>query len=623
MEKLRSLAVAAILCLATAVPGAQGPREYDEVVIERDTKIPARDGIVLATDIYRPAHQSRPVSERLPILLHRTPYDKQGEGLVRQAHFFARQGYVVAVQDTRGRYKSGGVFSKYYRYDALDGYDTIEWLARLPYTDGRVGMWGTSYAAHTQADAAKMNPPALKTLVLNEGGMANAWDHAVRHGGAFELGRELTWAFTQIPAESGDPVVRKYFEREKVQDWYAALPLRKGLNPLSIAPNFEDYFLEELTHADYDDFWKGLGLNWAEYYDRTADIPMLHIGGWYDIFLRGTVDNFVNLGRLKKSPMRLIVGPWTHGGNSRTYAGDVDFGPGAALKDFTTVFHLRWFDHYLKGRPTGAELDKPVRLFVMGTGDGHKDGEGRMFHGGYWIDADGWPLPGTEFTRYYFHDGGNLSIRPPAAGASATPYTFDPRDPVPTVGGNVSGRLKDGAFDQREHPDFYGSRPPYLPLKARSDVVVFQTEPLTEDLAVIGPIEVRLFASSTAVDTDFTAKLIDVYPPSDDFPSGFDMNLADALVRASYRDSRPQRELIRPGQVYEFVIRPFPTANVFKKGHRIRVDISSSNFPRFDVNPNSGEPLGRNRRMMAADNTVYHDAAHPSLIILPVAAGKR
>jgi putative CocE/NonD family hydrolase len=255
----------------------------------------------------------------------------------------------------------------------------------------------------------------------------------------------------------------------------------------------------------------------------------------------------------------------------------------------------------------------------MGTGDGHKDANGKMFHGGFWRDADAWPLPEARVTPYFLRADGSLAKEPPAANARrSTTYTFDPHNPVPTIGGNVSGRLKDGGYDQRERPEFHGSKPPYLPLRARHDILVFQTEPLTDDVTVVGPVTVRLFASSTAVDTDFTAKLIDVYPPSEDFPRGFDLNLTDGIIRARYRGGRVKQELIKPGQVYEFSIRPFPTANVFKKGHRIRVDVSSSNFPRFDVNPNTGEPLGQHRRMTAADNTVYYTPAYPSQILLPI-----
>jgi len=604
-------------CLAWVLLAGAGIACADEVAVERDVMIPMRDGVLLATDIYRPAVDGVPVAEPLPVLLTRSPYGKSRERDAMLAEYLAGHGYIAAIQDIRGRYASQGEFTKYSVFEPPDGYDTIEWLAARPYADGRVGMWGTSYAAHAQADAAKLNPPALKVLLMNEGGMANAWDHAVRHGGAFELGRELTWAFRQIPAELDDPVVRLLFEQERVNDWYQALPFRRGLNPLSVTPEYEDYFFDEFTHSDYSDYWRKISLNWTDYYAQTADAAMLHVGGWYDIFLRGTIENYVALSRLKSSPIELLVGPWTHSGNERTYAGDVDFGAAAAITDFHTGFQRRWFDRHLKNVAT-APGHKPVRLFIMGTGDGHRDEAGRLSHGGYWTAADGWPLPDVVATPFYFHADGSLGPERPGTDGGATTFTFDPAHPVPTIGGNVSARVGDGAFDQRERADFPASRSPYLPLKARSDIVVFQSEALAEEVVVAGPIEVVLFASSSAVDTDFTAKLIDVYPPSEDFPAGFEMNLSDALVRASYRDDRHTRDLIEPGRVYRLVIRPFPTANVFKKGHRIRVDISSSNFPRFDVNPNTGEPLGASRRQVTADNSVWHDAINASHIVLPV-----
>ncbi len=591
---------------------------WPDVVVERDVMITARDGVRLATDVYRPARAGVAAAERLPVLLQRTPYGKHTARFSEVADYFAKRGYVVAVQDMRGRYASEGEFFKYHRFDAPDGYDTVEWLSGQPWSDGRVGMWGTSYGAHTQADAAKLNPPGLATMVLNQGGMANGWDHAIRRGGAFELGREMTWAWQEIPREIDDPVVRELFANESVQDWYSVLPLREGLSPLAAAPNFEAYFLNELRSSDYAEFWKGIGLNWVEYYEETADVPMIHIGGWYDIFLRGTIQSYRELSRLKSSPVRLLVGPWTHSGNTRTYAGDVDFGPEAAITDFGTDWHLRWFDHFLKGKDNEVAGAAPVRIFVMGTGDGHRTAEGRLFHGGYWTDADAWPLEGTASTPYYLRADGTLSTETPQSGPTSTTYTFDPTHPVPTLGGTVSARLRDGAFDQREREDFPASRPPYLPVRARQDVLVFQTPPLEEDVTVVGPIRVRLFVSSTAVDTDFVVRLIDVYPPSADFPTGFDMNVTDGISRMRYRNGRTTADLIEPGRVYEIEIEPFETANVFKAGHRIRVDVTSSNFPRWDVNPNTGEPLGANRRAIPADNTVWHSPERPSHVVLPI-----
>lgn len=615
-SSLARTAAALLSCAALAASTPASGQAADDYTVLRNVMVPMRDGVELATDVYRPAVDGVPVDEPRPAVLTRSPYGKDRQRDAELAVHLARHGYVAAIQDTRGRYASGGEFSKYSTQEAGDGYDTIEWLAARPYVDGRVGMWGTSYAAHTQADAAKLAPPSLKAMLLNQGGMANAWDHAVRHSGAFELGRELTWAFRQIPLDSEDPAVRQLFEQEDVTEWYSAMPLREGHSPLAVAPAYEAYFLRELTESDYTDYWRSIALNWTDYYEQTADAAMLHVGGWYDIFLRGTIENYVALSELKRSPVELLIGPWTHSGNARSHAGDVEFGPGAAIGDFHLDFHRRWFDRHLRGTPPPE--NPPIRLFLMGTGDGHRDAAGRLFHGGYWFEADRWPLPDTRPTPFYLHAGGRLDAAAPTDEQASTTYTFDPARPVPTIGGNVSARVGDGAFHQRERADFPGSAAPFLPLSSRSDVLVFQTEPLAEDVTIVGPVEVVLYASSSAVDTDFTAKLIDVYPPSEDFPGGFHMNVTDALLRASYRGDRRRRELIEPDRVYELVIRPFPTANVFKRGHRIRLDISSSNFPRFDVNPNTGEPLGRHRRTVRADNTIHHDASRPSRVLLPL-----
>ncbi len=613
-----------------AAPARAQELPYDAVRFGHDVMIPMRDGVRLATDVYRPTRAGSPVTDRLPVLLQRTPYGKEDSGLVERALFFVRHGYVVALQDLRGRYASEGAFRKYDDLSPLDGYDTVEWLASQPYTDGRVGMWGTSYGAHTQADAAKAAPPHLKALLLNFGGLSNGWMVKIRNHGAFELAQQMGWAFTQAGADH--PEVRAAFEGEPVENWYGVTPLRRGLSPLALAPDFEAYLLEEMTHADYDAYWKGPGKNWREHYEETADIPMLHVGGWYDAYCGSTLENYVALSMSKRAPQRLLMGPWVHGGNARSYSGDVEFGPAAAMPDFAGDLHLQWFDHQLKGKDTAVGSWAPIRLFVMGTGDGHKDAEGRLAHGGYWRDADAWPLPGTRPTSYYLHAEGTLDTVPPEGDAPPTTYTYDPAHPVPTIGGSFSSALKSGGYDQRERAftsprggsetGFVGSRPPYLPLRARADVLVFQTELLAADVEVIGPITVRLFVSSSAVDTDFTAKLVDVYPPSADYPSGFDLNITDGIVRARYRNGAAGPEPLTPGRIYEIEIEPFATANVFKKGHRIRIDISSSNFPRFDLNPNTGEPLGRSRRMIAADNSVYHDATHPSHVVLPIAPAR-
>ena len=433
-----------VLVLCTGSRGhAQGTPPYEALRVEHDLMIGMRDGMRMATDVYRPARNGVPVDGRFPVLLNRTPYDKGS--LAAQAETFAQHGYVVAVQDLRGRYASEGKFLKVQPADAPDGYDTIEWLAKQPWSNGKIGMWGQSFAAHAQAGAAQLNPPSLRTLVINMGGMSNAWDHGVRYRGTYEMGRQLTWAWSQLLADAPSPAVKALLTQEKVEDWYNVQPMRRGLNPLSVVPEYEGWYLDFFEHADYDAFWKDPMVNWEEHYGQTSDIPMIHIGGWYDIFLAGTFGNYSGLRKLKTAPQRVLVGPWTHSGNIRPYAGDVSFGADAAIADFYGAFHLRWFDHFLKGELTGVENDALVRLFVMGTGDGHKDVDGRLFHGGYWRDSPSWPLPGTRLVPYYFHADGSLSTARPREPNASTTYSFDPRHPVPTIGGGSSARLKDGA----------------------------------------------------------------------------------------------------------------------------------------------------------------------------------
>ena len=621
-----------------AMAEAAGRGPYDALQTETDLMVEMRDGVRLATDVYRPSREYEPVDERLPVLLHRTPYDKTSRGLVDQARWFATHGYVVVLQDTRGLYASEGSFSKYHEFDAPDGYDTIEWITGLDYAEPAVGMWGTSYGAHTQADAAKLDPPGLKTLVLTMGGLSDSWTHKVRNHGALELGQQLGWAHLQLAAVADDPEIRLRLQEEPPSDWFPDTPFQKGENPLSVAPNFEDYYLTMQNHGDYDDYYRGIGRNWVEYYDQTSDVPMLHVGGWYDSYAPGTIQSFAELSARKSSPMMLLMGPWTHGGNSRSYAGDVEFGAEAAVEDFSREFHLRWFDRQLRGQRDNDLFEEDVRLagraagavtiFVMGGGDGHRDENGRLFHGGEWRTADAWPLDDTRMIAFHLRAGGGLTPEPPGADEGSTTYTYDPEQPVPTIGGAFSGALKRGGYDQRERTfrsldggsenGFFASEVDGRRTAARPDVLVFETEPLAEDVEVIGPVTVTLWASSDATDTDFTAKLVDVYPPNDDYPEGFDLNITDGILRARYRESRERETLMTPGEVYEFEIRLFPTANLFQAGHRIRLEISSSNYPRFDVNPNTGEPLGRHTRMVPAENTIHHAAARASALHLSI-----
>jgi predicted acyl esterase len=416
------------------------------------------------------------------------------------------------------------------------------------------------------------------------------------------------------------------------------VPLRRGTTPLKLNPEYEDWLLEAMSHGDYDSFWKDAGADVVEHAGEYKDIPVYHLGGWYDSWGTQVANlNYVTLSKSKKSLQRLIMGPWTHGGRQHSHAGEAEFGPDAAI-DFD-AFEQRWFDHWLKGIDNGVDREPPVRIFVMGGGDAHKTPEGRIFVGGHWRSENEWPLARAADKPYYLRANGVLSAEKPGTEAPIT-YQFDPMHPVPTLGGNISSHnapeslkntitrpgdsgnlMEQGAYDQRCRQEIW-TCDDTRPLSARNDVLVFQTEPLTEDMEVTGRLIVHLWASSSAPDTDFTAKLIDVYPPNPDFPAGVDLNIADSIVRARYRDSLEHATLMKPGTAYPFTIEMYPTSLVFKKGHRVRLDISSSNFPRFDVNPNTGEALNDNRRWAVAVNTIYHDARHPSHIVLPVVPAK-
>ena len=620
----RLLVLVAAGCLSLVAQSSPAP--FD-VMLARDVMAPMRDGVTLGSDIYFPARNGELASGRHPVILERTPY---GTGRVGQwAKDYVQHGYVVMVQNVRGRFSSGGRWRGNLD-DQNDGYDTAAWIAAQPWSNGRIGTVGFSYSAATQHAMALANPPALAAMIPVDS-MSSYGRYGVRHNGAFEL-RFINWimAFGNSPSGDSSPLYPDHFPgenpetraelsllRERIPEYVRALPLRRGTSPLRLAPEYEDWILNAMGHGDYDDYWRNTGASVLDHIDQHKDVPAYHVTGWYDSWSLIVTTNYQELHKAKKSPQKLLIGPWTHGGQSATNAGDAEFGEDAALD--IPAFRLRWFDRWLKGEENGVEKGAPVRLFVMGAGDAHKTPEGRLFVGGRWRDEQEWPLSRAIPTNYYLHGDGSLSRNTPSAGPPTT-YQFDPKNPVPTIGGNVSSEgilMQRGAMDQRCSPRHWACANS-LPLSTRSDVLVFQTEPLAEDMEVTGKLIVSLFASSSAVDTDFTAKLIDVYPASRDYPNGVELNVGDSIVRARYRNSREHAEMMDPGKPYKFTIEMYPTSLVFRKGHRIRVDISSSNFPRFDVNPNTGEPLNANRRWAVAENSIYHDPEHPSHITLPV-----
>jgi putative CocE/NonD family hydrolase len=615
------------ILLPIAAACAQTTPDYG-IIAATNVMIPMRDGVRLATDIHYPARDGVPAPGKFPVIMERTPYGSHN--IESWASYFVPRGYIAIGQNVRGRYGSEGRWFPH-RDDVNDGYDMAQWIGRQPWFNGRIGTVGTSYPGGTQHALAMSNPPHLAAMIPVDS-MSNSGRFGVRHNGAFEL-RFFNWIFMLGNSPSGgyspsgpqhytttDPGTRAALIqlRSQVIEYVKGLPLRRGASLLRLAPDYENWLIEAMSHGDYDNFWKDSGIDVAAHIADYKDVPVYHVSGWYDSWGAQVANiNYVELSKAKKSTQRLIMGPWTHGQQTRSFAGEAEFGPAAAI-DFN-AFRLRWFDRWLKNEDNGVDREPPVRIFVMGGGDAHKTADGRIYVGGRWRNENEWPLARTKPTPFYLHADGRLSETKPATSA-VTRYTFDPRDPVPTIGGNVSSEgelMPRGALDQRCRKELWACKDT-RPLSTRNDVLVFQTEPLEQPVEVTGRLIVKLWVSSDASDTDFTAKLIDVYPPNRDFPAGVELNVADSIVRARYRDSLEKPSFMKPGQVYPATIEMYPTSLVFAKGHRIRLDISSSNFPRFDVNPNTGEPLNNNRRWAIAQNAVHHGADHASHIILPV-----
>lgn len=612
-------------------------RITDGVVVHSDVMVTMRDGIRLAADIYRPAIDGVPHASPLPVILERTAYGKNERsrseievGMDRPmtraevACHFVRHGYVVIYQDCRGRYGSEGEFVKYLS-EGPDGFDTLDWIARQAWCSGKVGTMGLSYAAHTQMALACLNPPGLATMVLDSGGFANAFACGIRQGGAFEL-KQATWAFNnahESPVVRDDPLLAKALAAEDLRSWFKAMPWSEGRSPVRWVPEYEAYLLEQWRHGTFDDYWRQVGLYAAGHYDHFPDIPVAFLSSWYDCYVSCTLENYAGLSRSGTRHLDVIMGPGLHGNRNTSFAGDVSFGSQAAIGGNIAPswleFRRHWFDRWLKGIEPAEPKGPRVRLFLMGGGTGQRDENGRLNHGGAWIESSAWPLPQSEEWRFFLHADGRLSQIPPTAAAAPLVYNFDPGDPVPTIGGALTSGwpvFEGGGFDQQEDERFYGVSRVGLPLSARADVLSFETEALEADMAIVGPVTMRLFASTDGPDTDFTAKLIDVYPPSEDYPTGFALILTDGIFRCRYRKSFEQPESCMPDEVMEITIEPFATANLFKAGHRIRVDISSSNFPKYDVNPNTGAPEGTGRTRRVARNAVFCDSTHPSSLTL-------
>ncbi len=563
--------------------------EPSAFTILRDLAQPMRDGTVLRADVYLPKDGGP-----FPALLERTPYGKDNspECQVGAPPFFASHGYAVVVQDVRGRFASEGRFVPFHDDGwgpNRDGYDTIEWIAAQPWCDGHVGTIGGSYAGATQYRLAPTRPPHLRAMYVRESS-ADYWAEWVYHGGALELAFMLEWTvkwtYNNLARLAPDPAERArrkgILERAlaELESWQRALPL----HPNPLVEGLDDWYNEFLAHPADGPFWWRWNI---AHQHAEIDTPIVHLGGWFDIFLAGTLKNFAGVrararSQAARDAQRLIVGPWVHGplNMAKAVQGEVDFGA-EAVWDYNAK-RLPWFDHWLKGKRNEV-LDEPrVRLFVMG--------ENR------WRTADDYPLPGTRATPWYLRDGGVLTLEPPSGAERADGYRYDPDEPVRTLGGatlNIPG----GAYDQR-------------PIEGHC--LAYTSAPLERDLTIVGDVRGVLHALSSARDTDFLVRLTDVHP------DGVSRLLCDGILRARYRDSATHPTPLVPNQVYELTVDLWATANTFRRGHRIRVAVTSSSFPRFDRNLNTGGAVAAEARGQVALNTLFHDAARPSRIVLPV-----
>ncbi len=541
-------------------------------------QVPMRDGVKLSADLYVPRADGP-----FPTILIRTPYSNNSEPQVARARALANNGYAVVLQDTRGRWDSGG---DYYplKDEGIDGFDTQEWIGAQPWSNGKIGTSGGSYLGHTQWQSAPYGSPNLTAMAPRV--MGGNFFKLLRPGGAFDLNLCATWG------ASTSEHTHQIVEYNQWSDLFYTLPLQ-GLD--QAAGRSLPFWQDLLAHPNYDEYWAAMNIEerWGE-----IGVPALNMGGWYDIFVQGTLACFNGMRQHGRTPSarrsQAIIGPWAHSLSVSPKVGDIDFGS-HSMYDLD-LLEYRWWEQWLRGVDTGILDEAPLRLFIMGTN--------------VWRDEQEWPLARTAWQQWYLHSNGSANtlrgdgaLAPNAPGDEPTDhFVYDPHYPVQTNGGNICCAphiTPWGPYDQRG-------------VEMRSDVLCYTSDPLQEDLEVTGPITLVLYATTDGCDTDWTAKLVDVAP------SGYAKNLCDGIVRARYRESMTEPTLLEPNQVYRYEINVGVTANVFRKGHCIRIEVSSSNFPRFDRNLNTREMWGTNSEMRVARQTVYHDRDQASHLLLPV-----
>jgi uncharacterized protein len=592
----KTLLLAAIGAIYSASIQAAPPVKFaaiypplNDVKVNHRVATRMRDGVILYADIYRPVKEGK-----YPVLVSRTPYStERAPSAYEEPLFFARRGYVFVYQYVRGRHESEGKWEPF-RDDIEDGYDTVEWAAVQPWSNGKVGMQGHSYGGHVQWRAAMAKPPHLVTIfpLVASTSLYHNW---VTLNGAWRLSFNFGWGAdrqeSRIMQNTGIHTMRDGPESQRYANALEFLPL---IGMQELLGRHAQFYTDWIRHPDYDDYWKKL--NVEEVFEEIG-IPVHTHGGWFDIFTQGTQNGYIGVSHRGKTEMarkksHLVIGPWEHGVSQKT--GDMDFGRDARVE--REVFELPWFDYWLKGMDNGVASEPPVTLFVMGKN--------------VWRQENEFPLARTQYKKMYLSSGGRangstgdgrLSWEPPPATSSPDRYDYDPARPVPSTGGNncCGTPTLSGPRDQR-------------PIEKREDVLVYTSEPLSRELEVTGPVKVLLCAASDAPDTDFVAKLVDV------FPDGRAINMCEGILRARYREGTSRPKPLEPGKVYELAIDLIGTSNVFMPGHRIRLDITSSHFPQFDRNPNTGEPFGTSAKIRVARQTIHHAGAHLSHVLLPV-----
>ena len=601
MRGMRLLALALVVCGPALGQRSDSKQDFSRVGGVRtalDVKVPMRDGVSLSANIYFPEGTGP-----FPVVLVRTPYDNTP--LDETGHLYAKRGYVYVAEDCRGRYDSEGVFYAWHS-DVADGYDTRKWIAQQPWSNGKIGTVGGSYLGMVQWLGVIEGSDNL-TAMMPSSTPIDGWIWGNQYvNGAYQVALSQEWAVGNN-SRTRQPTAQ--------YDWLKLLRHLPLVDMIKVSTGTEVPFARDwIQHPNYDEYWRKISIE--DKFDRIA-VPIYSLDGWFDAYPAATFRGFKGVQTHAKSEkirtsQRVIMGPWPHGLNRSSKIGELDFGPNAMLSfpdvpeayknDLPFNMSLKWFDYWLKGIDNGIMKEPPIRIFVMGAN--------------VWRNENEWPLARTQFTKYYLHSGGKansltgdgtLSTSVGTGQVNKDTYTYDPQDPVYERGGNFSFTLRNpggpivqaGPFDQR-------------PNEQRKDILVYRSEPLADDVEVTGPLTCQLYISSTAPDTDFVVKLVDVYP------DGRAFNFSEGILRVRYRESRESPKMMEPGKVYPLIIEMQPTSLVFKKGHRIQVDITSSDFPHFDRNPNTGRPFGTDSEMRSAQQTIFHDARYPSHIVLPV-----